>query len=747
MKALPWTTQREATARDGESRTLETLKSGVASSHAARVRRPFAAWAYAALNVPLVALIYAYPQDHVYLWGLLGLGSAAAIGVGILRNRPVHRMAWVVVAFGVATFALGDISYDVLTKFMHEVNPYPSIADVFYLATYVLLASGLVLMVRSRRRRGGDGGAALDALIVTSGLAALSWIYLIQPYVHVADMDALQRITSIAYPLGDILLLCVLVRLVFGGGTRSMSVRLLVLGAVGVLGADCLYGWIQLHGLWKVGGPTDLGWVLFYVCWGTAALHPSMRDLTAERAWHPRHLSPVTLGLLGASALVAPFTLVYRDVAGVPSDGGILAIVAALAIILVIIRLIGLARVQATDARREQTLRSFSEFLVVATDRAGVWNAGVKAVLDIGAAGVVGCVVTATESRRVDVVAATWPDAVGALVIVSVIDAQSHECGVTLIGGSAVGATSATTRWTELVSTDRRIFRERILIAHDRELPVDLRAVLEGIVAQLFLALDRVELAHVVNEAKNERRFRSMIQYSSDLITLLGTDLRVEYQSPAVKKLLGRTPEEFLGLSLQEVVHPDDVLIVQSQLAKVMTGGLGSTSNFEFRMAHADGEWRIIEGIVTNLLDERDVGAIVLNGRDMTERHDLERELSHQALHDTLTGLANRSLFFDRLSHAMDRRGRDNNQVAVLFLDLDDFKTVNDSYGHPAGDHLLVEVAKRLRSATRPGDTVARFGGDEFAVLVEAGDDARHGAGSGRTHHRRRDADVSGVHQ
>jgi diguanylate cyclase (GGDEF)-like protein len=138
-------------------------------------------------------------------------------------------------------------------------------------------------------------------------------------------------------------------------------------------------------------------------------------------------------------------------------------------------------------------------------------------------------------------------------------------------------------------------------------------------------------------------------------------------------------------------------------------------------VAHADGEWRILDIAVTNLLDEPDIGAIVLNGRDVTERHALEQELNHQAFHDKLTGLANRSLFLDRLSHAMDRGDRGADPVAVLFLDLDDFKTVNDSFGHPVGDRLLVAVAERIRSATRPGDTVARFGGDEFAVLVETG--------------------------
>jgi diguanylate cyclase (GGDEF)-like protein/PAS domain S-box-containing protein len=202
---------------------------------------------------------------------------------------------------------------------------------------------------------------------------------------------------------------------------------------------------------------------------------------------------------------------------------------------------------------------------------------------------------------------------------------------------------------------------------------------------------------------------------------MFGTDLRISYQSDAVTKILGRSPEEFLGKTFDEVIHPDDVATAQKNVAKVVSGGLGSTSSFEVRVANLGGQWRNIDVVITNLFDEPDVGCIVLNGRDVTERHVLEEELNHQALHDTLTDLANRALFFDRLSQAMERSRRSHNSVAVLFLDLDEFKAVNDSFGHPAGDQLLIEVAGRLQAATRPGDTVARFGGDEFAVLVEAG--------------------------
>ena len=104
-------------------------------------RYPRAPWAYLAANVPLVVIIYLLPHFHVYLWGLLGLGAAAAVVVGILRNRPTHPMAWVCIALALTTFASGDITFDVETEFLHEVNPFPSVADIFYLVTIPLMLS------------------------------------------------------------------------------------------------------------------------------------------------------------------------------------------------------------------------------------------------------------------------------------------------------------------------------------------------------------------------------------------------------------------------------------------------------------------------------------------------------------------------------------------------------------------------------------------------------------------------------
>ena len=145
-----------------------------------------------------------------------------------------------------------------------------------------------------------------------------------------------------------------------------------------------------------------------------------------------------------------------------------------------------------------------------------------------------------------------------------------------------------------------------------------------------------------------------------------------------------------------------------------------TTLRAEWRLRHADGTWRLMETLVTSQLTEPAVQGVVLNSRDITERKQFEDQLRHQALHDPLTRLPNRALFVDRLEHALAGQARRGGCVGVLLVDLDDFKSVNDTAGHVVGDALLEAVAIRLPTLVRAADTVARLGGDEFAVLAEA---------------------------
>src|SRR5207302_11220643 len=160
-------------------------------------------------------------------------------------------------------------------------------------------------------------------------------------------------------------------------------------------------------------------------------------------------------------------------------------------------------------------------------------------------------------------------------------------------------------------------------------------------------------------------------------------------------------------------VHPEDLDFVTAAWERaVATAEPGAP--IEYRVLHADGTWRWVEGVVGNLLDDPAVQGVVLNIRDITERKAAEEAMLHQAFHDALTGLPNRALFLDRLGQALARRGRRASLTAVLFLDLDRFKWINDSLGHAAGDQLVTQVAEPLATAIRPADSVARVRGDDF---------------------------------
>ena len=221
----------------------------------------------------------------------------------------------------------------------------------------------------------------------------------------------------------------------------------------------------------------------------------------------------------------------------------------------------------------------------------------------------------------------------------------------------------------------------------------------------------------------SERRFRALVEQAADLTTVVDTGGAIIYQSPSVQRLLGFAPTALLGRALTELTHPDDVHRVVRFVSDTMDMR-GDATSTAVRLRNAEGAWVHVEIGGTDHRDDPAVAGLVLNIRDVSDRVELEERLRFQAFHDPLTGLGNRARFTDRLERSLARRASRSCEVAVLFIDLDDFKSVNDGLGHAAGDALLVEVARRLKQCTRSFDTVARLGGDEFAVLLEevAGD-------------------------
>jgi diguanylate cyclase (GGDEF)-like protein/PAS domain S-box-containing protein len=531
------------------------------------LRRPWIA--YPAI-VSVVAVLYlAGPLNAGPVFNLLGASSAVAVALGARHYRPRGQLAWYLIALGQVLFVAGDVlAYNYERLFGHEL-PFPSIADPFYLAIYPCLTVGLLGLLRLRHPT-RDRAGLVDALVVAIGIGTLSWAYLMAPYAHDDSLGLLTKLTSLAYPVMDLLLLAVAARLVMGPGRRGLSSRLLAVALMALLATDTIYGWALLHGGYTTGGLLDGGWILFYALTATAALHPSMRLLSEHTPAPEAGLTRRRLALFAATCLLAPGVQLVRNVLDQPREP-VISVAAGVLFLLVLARLTGLVRVQ--EALTEDTLR-------------------------------------------------------------------------------------------------RRF----------------------------------------------EARLAALVRHASDLVSIVGADARLSYLSPSAEQLLGRPPRELVGRSWTELVHPEDAVRVDGFLARLEPGRSGSA---EFRLQHADGAWRDVETLATNLLGDDTVDGIVLNTRDVSQRKALERRLEHQAFHDALTGLPNRTLFQDRVEQALARTRRNGTRIAVVFLDLDDFKAVNDSLGHAVGDAVLQAVASRLQECVREADSAARLGGDEFALLLD----------------------------
>jgi len=525
--------------------------------------------------------------DPLY-FNALGLTTWAAVIVGIRRNRPAYALPWWLFAAGLFLFWAGDVyTYSVPKYVLHHDVPFPSVGDAVYIAVYVTQMLGLMLLVHRRSPR-RDRNTLIDAAILTLGLSLLSWMLLIAPYLHDGSLGLLPKLVSVAYPLGDIILLAAAIRLVLDGGRRRPSFYLLSGGIVALLVTDFVYGVMTLDGSFHHQLLLDLGWFAFQLLWGAAALHPSMVALAEPAERLGSRLTPLRLSLLSGASLIAPL-----------------------------------------------------------------------------------CILT-LELRH------------GSLKLIVIICASLVLFGLVVM------------RMADLVrQQERSVERER------------------------ELARQAALLSEEIHQQRSEARFAALVQNSSDLITVVGPDAKITYQSSSSEHVLGYAPEDLVGTRFDRLIVGNDARRLLRLLADGGTYAGGDEEAMECTLRHGDGEPRQFEILHTNLLADEQVHGIVLNGRDISERKAFEAQLAHQAFHDPVTNLANRALFLEQARRAIGRAVREERGLGVIFLDIDDFKTINDSLGHVAGDEALVGVAKRLSDSLRPSDTAARFGGDEFIVLLE----------------------------
>ncbi len=237
-----------------------------------------------------------------------------------------------------------------------------------------------------------------------------------------------------------------------------------------------------------------------------------------------------------------------------------------------------------------------------------------------------------------------------------------------------------------------------------------------GVIGVLTDITDFKQVAQAL--VASEGRFKALTESAMDIVTVLDAEGFIRYQSPSVKHLLGYEPAAMIGLCQFDLVHREDAETMRGAFQQLLSRGQMERA-VEFRVLRSDGEWRTLEAIGKNCLDVAEVRGIIVNTRDITDRKNIEERIQHLAYHDALTGLPNRSLMQDRVSQAIGRADRSTKRFAVMFIDIDNFKNINDTLGHDVGDELLRQVAARLIDSVRTHDTIARQGGDEFIVLLD----------------------------
>ena len=238
------------------------------------------------------------------------------------------------------------------------------------------------------------------------------------------------------------------------------------------------------------------------------------------------------------------------------------------------------------------------------------------------------------------------------------------------------------------------------------------------VVGGLCIASDMTELAIAEREVRNhEGRLRALLRESEDVVFVLDEKGRLLYVSAAITRVLGYDDRTLFWHKTLDYDHPDDRASVTATWRRSLARP-GTSETLTCRVRHADGSWRVCEHVFTNLLDDPDLRGVVVNVRDVTERHRVEQELERLALHDALTGLANRPLLLDRVRQALVRDRRSDTQTGLIVVDVKGMRAVNEKVGQVGGDVVLRVVAERLLAAVRAGDSVARVGGDEFAVLM-----------------------------
>jgi diguanylate cyclase (GGDEF)-like protein/PAS domain S-box-containing protein len=607
----------------------------------------------------------------------LTVGNAAmcALAVAGLRwHRPSNGRAWWLLAVGnicaVAAGVLEQAGGDVASVTGGPVAA--SLAGVLYLTGYSLIIVGYLRLLKQRSGH-RDATRQLDALIFAAAAMLLMWTFLLRPLLANVPVDSPEWWLLVIIPSLDLLIAFLLFRLLLLPTGGNLTIHLIAGAMAAVVLADVAR--VILTG---TGGDETLslvGYLVGLALWASAMLHPHLRWAGARAVVDDDKPGSVRLLFLAAAAAVAPGVYAVHRLSG--RDGEELDGIVLIAFLLYAL-FVARLRVTVRDLDRSKAR------IARTADREQILSRTGRALM-------------AAHSRP----AALQLCADGAAELTGVTGAR-------ILTGPPEGGDG----WgVPLKETDPR--GPSLWLPEATPPNREVRQALAFLAASTAVRLDAIDAADSVQAS--EARFRSVVQHANDGIVLTDGDGYFTYASPSCQQLLGVPPSDLVGNSAFLLFDDEQELARAQALLVELLDRPRDPIDAEFTIPHPDGRPRTLAATYTNLLDEPGVNSIVGNFRDVTDEQAMKATMRHRAETDELTGLANRRVLQERIAQLCQRHDA---PFAVLLLDLDDFKSVNDTLGHDAGDRLLITMAHRLQDELRGPDLVCRLGGDEFAVVL-----------------------------
>ena len=633
---------------------------------------------------------------------VLTMTALALIGFSVLR-RAVVPWWWATVIAGVSIALFAPFG--------------PSIADSATLSStestleLLWLAGSLALLVSLSRSADRHDSTRLRVSRLDGTLVAVSAATMLAltavPVVERADATG-RSTFLVAHAAMAVAALAIVVRHLL----VTHRDRLFVFGVLGYTAVGLIRSWADTADSNVVSDMAIVGVPLAAAAFVLAVpLHVPWDRSGGRRNDLPNERVP----LLGLCGLAPPFVALFQYLLGIEFNGVVLAAGMSIVLLLVTARLHVVIREVRDAAARDALVRQTTSRIAGARHTRGVSEAVMDAITtvigpDLRFSGWVsadrqrGYVV----SHFTSLLAHDDPLRSG---LYSLLDARSGSEGIELIDareGSAAVLTVMESPW------------QGFAVSCEHDLSSEALELLPTLATQAKMAIEGIAREDELLQKRSEARFEELVRHTNDAVVIVDGAGRIKYQTPSVVRLLGFLPVDLDDKSMAELVDPEQHEQFQRFFRRQVTGVAERGDVVDVTLHRADGGTVEVEMVGSNLLKNPDVDGLVLTMRDVTRHRELESQLRHQAFHDALTGLANRTLFVERLDHALTvNRRAQGPSPAVAFIDLDDFKDVNDTLGHAAGDQLLKTVSERIGECVRIGDTAARFGGDEFAVLFE----------------------------